>query len=71
MRPPNLWNVLMKLWGGIVMAEQYEKVTEIDNFIFLREWLDSISNLDITIQDKIIGEIVRYGTNADMVHEDD
>lgn len=53
------------------MAEQYEKVTEIDNFIFLREWLDSISNLDITIQDKIIGEIVRYGTNADMVHEDD
>ena len=53
------------------MAEQYEKVTQIDNFIFLREWLDSISTLDIEIQDKIIGEIVRYGTNADMMHEDD
>lgn len=52
------------------MAEQYRKVTEIDNFIFLREWLDSISDLDVDIQDKIIGEIVRYGTNADMVHED-
>ena len=51
------------------MAEQYEKVLEIDNFIFLREWLDSISDLDVDIQDKIIGEIVRYGTNAEMQHE--
>ena len=52
------------------MAEQFDKVIEIDNFIFLREWLDSISDLDIDIQDKIIGEIVRYGTNANMAHED-
>ena len=53
------------------MAEQYERVLEVDNFIFLREWLDSISTLDIDLQDKIIGEIVRYGTNVEMMHEED
>jgi hypothetical protein len=53
------------------MAEQFEKVTQINNFIFLREWLESIKDLDIATQDKIIGEIVRYGTNAEMAHEDD
>lgn len=40
-------------------------------FIVHREWLDSIKNLPIEQQDKIIAEFVRYGTNLGLKHPDD
>ena len=52
------------------MAEN-TRVLEIDNFIFLGEWLNSIQNLDVDTQDKIIGEIVRYGANKAFEHADE
>lgn len=40
-------------------------------FIVHREWLDSIKNLSIEQQDKIIAEFVRYGTDLGLKHPDD
>ena len=40
-------------------------------FIVHREWLDSIKNLPIEQQDKIIAEFVRYGTDLGLKHQDD
>lgn len=40
-------------------------------FIVHREWLDSIKNLPIEQQDKIIAEFVRYGTDLGLKHPDD
>lgn len=40
-------------------------------FIVHREWLDSIKNLPIEQQDKIIAEFVRYGTGLGLKHPDD
>ena len=40
-------------------------------FIAHREWLDSIKNLPIEQQDKIIAEFVRYGTDLGLKHPDD
>lgn len=40
-------------------------------FIVHREWLDSIKNLPIEQQDKIIAEFVRYGTDLGLKHSDD
>lgn len=40
-------------------------------FIVHREWLDSIKNLPIEQQDKIIAEFVRYGTDLRLKHPDD
>ena len=40
-------------------------------FIVHREWLDSIKNLPIEQQDKIIAEFVRYGTDLGLKHLDD
>ena len=40
-------------------------------FIVHREWLDSIKNLPIEQQDKIIAEYVRYGTDLGLKHPDD
>ena len=40
-------------------------------FIVHSEWLDCIANLPIEQQDKIIAEIIRYGTGNEMVHADD
>ena len=36
---------------------------ELNRFVFYGEWLDNIKDLPLDIQDKIIAEIVRYGTN--------
>lgn len=41
------------------------------NFVFYGDWYDNIKGLPVEIQDKIIGDIVRYGIDAEMVHEDD
>lgn len=40
-------------------------------FVVHKEWLDSIKGLPVEQQDKILAEIVRYGTNTGTVHEDD
>lgn len=40
-------------------------------FIVHREWLDSIKDLPIEQQDKIIAEFVRYGTDLGLKHPDD
>lgn len=40
-------------------------------FIVHKEWLDSIKNLPIEQQDKIIAEFVRYGTDLGLKHPDD
>jgi hypothetical protein len=40
-------------------------------FVVHKEWLDSIRDLPIDQQDKIIGEFVRYGVGLDMEHEND
>jgi hypothetical protein len=42
-----------------------------NRFVFYGEWLDSIADLPIEIQDKIIAEIVRYGSNRAFEHSDD
>lgn len=42
-----------------------------NTFIFRGEWLQNIQALPIETQDKIIAEMVRYGTRAEMAHEDD
>ena len=40
-------------------------------FVMHKEWLDSIAGLPIEQQDKIIAEIVRYGTDSKMQHPND
>lgn len=40
-------------------------------FVMHKEWLDSIAGLPVEQQDKIIAEIVRYGTGSELVYEDD
>lgn len=45
---------------------------ERDNtFIIRGEWLDSISSLPVDMQDKILADIVRFGTRKDMQYEND
>lgn len=45
-------------------------MNERDNtFIFRGEWLDNIDTLPLELQDKILAEIVRYGTRRDMQYE--
>lgn len=45
-------------------------MSERDNtFIFRGEWLDNIDTLPLELQDKILAEIVRYGTRRDMQYE--
>ena len=46
-------------------------MTQDVTFIVHREWLDSIKNLPIEQQDKIIAEFVRYGTDLGLKHPDD
>lgn len=41
------------------------------NFVFYKDWLDNIQGLPVDVQDKIIADIVRYGVEAEMAHEDD
>ena len=40
-----------------------------DTFIVHKEWLDSIMALPIEQQDKIIAEVVRYGTRRELQYE--
>ncbi|MDO4966767.1 MAG: DUF6291 domain-containing protein [Lachnospiraceae bacterium] len=40
-------------------------------FVVHKEWLDSIQGLPVEQQDKILAEIVRYGTDSGTVHDDD
>lgn len=40
-------------------------------FIVHGEWLDSISTLPSEMQDKVIAEIIRYGTERDMLYTND
>ena len=43
----------------------------IDTFVFYGEWLDNIKDLPVEEQDKIIEDIVRYGTRKELQHEND
>lgn len=40
-------------------------------FVVHKEWLDSIAGLPVEQQDKIIADMVRYGTEMEIVHDDD
>lgn len=40
-------------------------------FVVHKDWLDSIRELPIEQQDKIIAEFVRYGTEMELQHMDD
>lgn len=40
-------------------------------FIFHSDWLENIKQLPQDIQEKVIAEIVRYGTGYPLEHEDD
>lgn len=42
-----------------------------NRFVFYGEWLDNIADLPVETQDKIIAEIVRYGSNREFAHSDD
>lgn len=44
---------------------------EVDNFVFRKDWLEHIQTLPIETQDKVIAEIVRYGTGFSPEHADD
>lgn len=43
----------------------------IDTFIVRGEWLDNIETLPLDMQDKVIAEIVRYGTRKPTQYDDD
>lgn len=40
-------------------------------FIMHRDWLDSIKELPVGVQDKVIAEIVRYGVEMDAEYSED
>lgn len=40
-------------------------------FVMHKEWLDSIAGLPLEQQDKVIAEIVRYGTGCGLAYEND
>lgn len=42
-----------------------------NRFVFYGEWLDNIVNLPLETQDKIIAEIVRYGTGNQPRYTED
>lgn len=42
-----------------------------NTFVFYGEWIDNIKDLPIEEQDKIIADIVRYGTRKELQHEND
>ena len=43
----------------------------IDTFIMRGEWLDNIETLPLEMQDKVLAEIVRYGTKKATKYDDD
>lgn len=44
---------------------------KINTFIFYGDWIDSIEGLDVEQQDKILAEIVRYGSRRELKYTDD
>lgn len=42
-----------------------------DTFIFYGEWIDNIKDLPVEEQDKVLADIVRYGTRKELQHKDD
>ena len=42
-----------------------------ENFVFYGDWYANIKGLPTELQDKIIGDIVRYGINEEMAHGED
>lgn len=42
-----------------------------NTFIMRGEWLQNIAGMPIEMQDKVIAEIVRYGTGQELVYTDD
>ena len=40
-------------------------------FIVHSDWLDNIKDLPVEQQDKVIADIVRYGTGKDLMYEND
>ena len=40
-------------------------------FIVHRDWLTAIEGLPIEQQDAVIGDLIRYGTELELQHEDD
>ena len=43
----------------------------IDTFIMRGEWLDNIETLPLEMQDKVLAEIVRYGTKKPTQYDND
>lgn len=43
----------------------------IDTFIVRGEWLENIETLPLDMQDKVLAEIVRYGTRKPTMYDDD
>lgn len=43
----------------------------VDTFIMRGEWLDNIDTLPTEIQDKVIADIVRFGTKRNTLYDDD
>lgn len=43
----------------------------VDTFIMRGEWIDNIDTLPTEIQDKVIADIVRFGTKRDTLYDDD
>ena len=42
-----------------------------ETFIIRKEWLNNIENLPLDQQDKILADIVRFGAEVALEHEDD
>ena len=42
-----------------------------ETFIFRREWIENIDMLDLDTQDKILGDLARYGAGIPLRHEKD
>lgn len=42
-----------------------------ESFVFRAEWLDNISTLPLEIQDKIIADMVRYGSRRETAYDGD
>ena len=43
----------------------------IDTFIMRGEWIENIATLPLEMQDKVLAEIVRYGTRQPTQYDDD
>lgn len=41
------------------------------NFVFYKDWMENIKSLPVEMQDKIIADIVRYGVEEELAHEEE